>query len=425
VIVGLQDLGDHHTDMSGDLEKATVASTTPPRRGVHNVVLFGAGASFDAGIPLLNSFVDKMWEYAIRGKARGVALSSADQELLSRANDIRLELERFNSRAYFDGRNLENILSLLAFEALAGESSAQKYEALVRAVGRTIELSCEIPHEQKPTPAIDAAHNYWLFWIALLGGHLRGTFPALITFNYDLVFERTLWRFFHLLREGSAKPNVKSCRLNYSFGQNSCAFKMVDYTVNLEAARHGFEAQAGFKAEVICDRTAPVEVEIPYLKLHGSLNWHRNRPEGWPTSLPMEAVDNPLILPPVFNKMDAKTVDGIWKTALDCLREAKHIIIVGYSLPRTDIYMQYFLKAAVGPNSNLQNIFVFDPLLFQDGNDSLEMQKRYKECFAPQFTNRISFRPLANYSPGPAHNGTFFHFVHALERAPDALLFSP
>jgi hypothetical protein len=30
----------------------------------HNVILFGAGASWDAGIPLMNQFVDAMWHYA-------------------------------------------------------------------------------------------------------------------------------------------------------------------------------------------------------------------------------------------------------------------------------------------------------------------------------------------------------------------------
>ena len=32
-----------------------------------SVIVFGAGASFDAGIPLMSGFVERMWELAIRG----------------------------------------------------------------------------------------------------------------------------------------------------------------------------------------------------------------------------------------------------------------------------------------------------------------------------------------------------------------------
>ena len=54
----------------------------------HNVILFGAGASFDAGIPMLDSFVDKMWEYGFRRKVGDIPLSPIDIEILSKANDI-------------------------------------------------------------------------------------------------------------------------------------------------------------------------------------------------------------------------------------------------------------------------------------------------------------------------------------------------
>jgi hypothetical protein len=116
----------------------------PPQ--YHNVILFGAGASAEAGIPLLNSFVDTMWEYAFRGKVGDKAIAESDREILIEANKIREDLERYNSRASFDIRNLEDILSLLSFEALTGEVQAARYDMLVKAVARTIELSCKFPY---------------------------------------------------------------------------------------------------------------------------------------------------------------------------------------------------------------------------------------------------------------------------------------
>jgi hypothetical protein len=41
-------------------EYANVAKPEPGEKEFHNVFLFGAGASFDAGVPLLSSFVDTM-----------------------------------------------------------------------------------------------------------------------------------------------------------------------------------------------------------------------------------------------------------------------------------------------------------------------------------------------------------------------------
>jgi hypothetical protein len=93
----------------------------------NNVILFGAGASADAGIPMLDSFIDKMWEYAMRGKVGDKPIAHVDREILVEANKIRIDLERYSSRAYFDNRNLEDILSLLSFEALA-EGNNSKYE---------------------------------------------------------------------------------------------------------------------------------------------------------------------------------------------------------------------------------------------------------------------------------------------------------
>jgi hypothetical protein len=92
-----------------------------------NVVIFGAGASADAGIPLLNDFVDTMWSYSIRGRTHREVISDADRAILAEANRIRQDLERYNSRANFQLRNLEDVISLLSFEALAGGDSLSQH----------------------------------------------------------------------------------------------------------------------------------------------------------------------------------------------------------------------------------------------------------------------------------------------------------
>ena len=153
-----------------------------------------------------------------------------------------------------------------------------------------------------------------------------------------------------------------------------------------------------------------------------------------PPTLPTQSVETPLILPPVFNKMNSREVYVVWKKALDVLRQAKNIIIVGYSLPKTDTYMQYFLKSAVGPNSDLQKIIVFNLTLFEEyegpvalttfdksSTTAAEMKNRYLECFSKQFSDRIVFQPTKQ---GFA-DGTLLHFSNFLAQQPKELLFYP
>jgi hypothetical protein len=383
----------------------------------HNVILLGAGASFDADIPLLGSFVDKMSEYVLRGKAREEPIAESDKTILHEANEIRLALERYSSRAFFDINNLEDILSLLSFESLADGAYSAKYDKMVHAVARTIELSCKFPYRAQPPDAPVPGGYHWAFWRALLNPALKAAAPALMTFNYDLVLERTLWAQFHYYAHDQNKPKVSSCAVDYHFGS-------YPRFVVKGGIPHSY-GNPGFRADFLFDGQAAAEVSFPYLKLHGSLNWDKemaNSAQGklTPALFPTAAVDRPLILPPVFNKMNS-TVNEVWTKALQVLRNAKHIIIVGYSLPKTDIYMQYFLKAAVGPNSKLQKIVVFDPVLFYNNEQSTAMEQRYRDCFSPQFSNRITFRPGSGFAAGVG--GTFRHFVQTLQEDPKSILF--
>lgn len=87
-----------------------------------NVIILGAGASVDAGIPLLANFVEKMWEFAITGKHNGKNLSEEDQRIFNEAMKIKNELDGYHGRASFDDRNMEDILSILSFNLIGGKN---------------------------------------------------------------------------------------------------------------------------------------------------------------------------------------------------------------------------------------------------------------------------------------------------------------
>ena len=80
-------------------------------------------------------------------------------------------------------------------------------------------------------------------------------------------------------------------------------------------------------------------IHIPLAKLHGS-------------------VGTESIIAPTWNKHLHSTIVTDWKMAADLISQANHLRILGYSLPASDAYIRYLLKAAVSKCQNLKTIDV-------------------------------------------------------------------
>jgi hypothetical protein len=397
------------------------------------VFILGAGFSHASGIPLLGGFVDRMWEYSVRGKTATDSLSQEDLDILAFAMQIRKELDGYHGRAMFDDRNIEDILSLLSFNLLAGNKQDQeKLAAMARAITRTIELSCEVkyPRLDSGKAVLVGPNIYRKFWSALFAAKEKGkSIPAIITFNYDLVLERSLFQALIGTQFNTSKPLPFSrLRLLYHSPLLAGAQYQVRYRNYHSLSNRGqvICEESSFLVEESVDTLEAMQVDL--LKLHGSLNFPR--PSGNEPLVKVgnanltEAVSDPYILPPVFNKLGSDAPIAIWRSALARLRSAKNIVVVGYSLPRTDIYMQYFLKAALGPNSDVNRIIVFDPVLFQNSDAEKAMRSRYEECFAPQLRGRIIFNPpMYKHVDFDGVAGSTDHFVGLLASAVDEVLF--
>jgi len=236
----------------------------------------------------------------MRGKVGDKLISKSDREILTEANKIRIDLERYSSRAFFDNRNLEDILSLLSFEALA-EGNNTKYETMVKAVGLTIELSCAYQYLESVPEKPTRGTRYESFWSAFLNPEIQYARPALITFNYDLVFERTLYEYFNFVRGTRPENAVKSVGIRYHRG-------IYDFNVSSEPHQYNygnpgnFDLKIGEKARIDWNENA--DVKISYLKLHGSLNWHQDHSENptnekgeriFPNNYPTQVVEKPFI----------------------------------------------------------------------------------------------------------------------------------
>ena len=379
-----------------------------------NVIILGAGASVDAGIPLLANFVEKMWEFSITGKNNGKDLSEEDRRIFNEAMKVKNELDGYHGRAAFNDRNIEDILSILSFNLIGGKKSdLEKQKWFIRAITRTIDLTCNVQHDGKLNKIQEDGHQvYREFWHGLFRRFKASpnSFPTIISFNYDLVLERSLFQSLIGTNYAQYKRNFPfgGVNLKYHYGFiRDLAFK-IKYT-RFTTSLNDFGEENGMKLEP-SDKPVDNSIDIELLKLHGSLNFPTQKEEVF---APTQVASDPYILPPIINKWVGKNEESVWSTGLQRLREAKNIIIIGYSLPQTDIFMQYFLRAGVGPNLNLNKIIVFNPTLYNAGTENDLMRERFGNCFSSQLQNRINFNPV-DFSD-TSLNGKFAGFVDRID----------
>lgn len=114
---------------------------------------------------------------------------------------------------------------------------------------------------------------------------------------------------------------------------------------------------------------------IPYLKLHGSINWQSHKKRGGfsltlsempGTRLELPYADpptDPMVVPPVAAKVDIRSgaVRDLWKSAAASLRTAPGWIIWGYSFPPTDTVTQVLCRTALGKNTKPKPVIVINP----------------------------------------------------------------
>ena len=366
----------------------------------------------------------------MRGKAKE-PLDETDKRLFASAMQIREEIDSYHGRAAFNDRNIEDLLSILSFNVIGGDKRDKaKLATMSRAIARTIELLCSVKHPginfDRNSVVSDGPDLYRTFWNSLFKAVSAGhKIPTIITFNYDLVLERSLLQNLIGTSYGSSKRlPFQRFRIDYHYSLLETRTYDIRYTTFESWGSHSRKVEEG---AVIGLENAALQIpttSIEILKLHGSLNFPKKLTKLTLNSIDTtlsHAVEDPFILPPVFNKSSGDVAESMWSIAIERIRSAKNIVIVGYSLPATDIYMQYFLKAGVGPNRNLSKIVVFDPVLFSASPACEEMKLRYGSCFAPQLQDRIDFQPKTKNEHTPA--GTAEAMIKILANNPETLLF--
>ncbi len=93
------------------------------------------------------------------------------------------------------------------------------------------------------------------------------------------------------------------------------------------------------------------------------------------------SVDTEILVPPTWNKQLEERIRRIWSDAYQLLSNANEIRIIGYSLPESDAYVKYLLKAASIETRNLKTI---DVICMENGDT---VQARYERFIEPEKSN--------------------------------------
>lgn len=341
-----------------------------------NIFILGAGASKQAGVPLMGEFLDiadAIWK---SGK-----LTDNDKVHFERVFRAIGKLQMLHSKSQLDLVNLEAVFSTFEManllKKLPGFETDEIPDLLTsmrRLIVVTIEKKLKYPfssgHAKEPKPYGDFCKL-----IKELKDFRNETPDAsIITFNYDIAVDHAL-HFnnlgpnYHLSSHAGSDKAVSLLKLHGSLNWGSSTkydqiipFDLRDYNTKYDFSR-------------VLSETSEVTINI------GS--------HLYDCKDDLEISGDPVIVPPTWNKSQYHPeLTDVWAQASNELEEAENIFVVGFSLPETDIFFKHLYALGTVGETPLKSFWVFDP------DDSGSVENRYRVLLGPGALARFDYQPL-------------------------------
>ena len=372
---------------------------TPELHTNHNVFILGAGFSADAGLPTIATFMRALREAGEHYKRSG---DNQNANAIARVLEYRLRAAGAAYRCVVDPDNIEDLFSLIDTEDDSqGPGSQEDY--IRQAIAATIEFSRKDYMQAQPTIRLSLPNapgisplvgepgenehfrkvHFYEAYLAAMTGMLYEPEPdrrdTIITFNYDTLVEEAL----------------ASLKKSYDYG-----FLPEEYA---DGRGGGFVTIDSSCPEQLCRSRDEAAVRV--LKLHGSVNWGLRYTQ---SDVPNQSVAELLVCPtfdatmshgvnrifiepPTWRKgygTQGRGITTVWHGALAALKTASRIIVIGYSLPLTDVHFRYLLAAGLRENISLQEILFVNPTLAEDAPGCIDMKSRVFQILRPELRDR-------------------------------------
>jgi NAD-dependent SIR2 family protein deacetylase len=319
------------------------------------VFILGAGASADAGVPLLADFLDTAWHL----------LETCEEALGAAATDFRhvfdgveaLSLTQAKSSLTFS--HLEEVFTAFemaqTLQVLPGREGADVgsyVRAMESLIVTTIEQTLQFPsRDDVPLPPPPYGD-----FVKLLETLTAKATPkrsaAVITFNYDIAMDYALlgaeWCIdygFGRLGTGTALPLLK---LHGSLNWGVC-----DVCGELQA----FNPRHGTRHPVSGGQRVHAHDPVTILRLT-CLAEKPPRCQRCKTG----TLRIPVLVPPTWYKEKGhRALSCVWARAARELREAEYIFVVGYSCPESDSFFRYLYSLGTASSKPLRVLCVVNP----------------------------------------------------------------
>jgi SIR2-like domain len=347
----------------------------------HNVYLLGAGFAAEAGLPLIKDFMNRMrdaaaWLEEQKGREREI-------RAIANVLDFRLRAAAAAYRVPLDVENVEDLFSL---------ASASARGALAEDMALAIAATLDFAHDDHAKRETARPREYKFYQVGVLDSS-RWTKPG----NW----EPPLRQIEDSLKSGQIKGEWYSCppyefyggimggyfnpsagdrrdtiiTFNYDRTVETAlrALNVVPYSYGLSGERVAF--QEG-NTEIVSEQLAE-EATIRVLKLHGSVNWAIPGDQKLTVYGSYNDIRERALIPALAAPTWRKDFDGqlsdVWEIAVRSLQTATRIVIIGYSIPQTDLHFKYLLGAGLQENISLRKVLFVNPDLAQpDEADQLK-----------------------------------------------------
>ena len=368
----------------------------------HNVFILGAGFSRDAGAPLIHDFLDMSREFFDDPDSD---MDEKERSQFREVFEFKTRVAQAREKFRIDLDNIEQLFGLVEMSHRLNSDSAETRDAIVYLIAKTLQLavarskrrgwmqvgindeflSTSLPFISFVEPEAGRTNVYrvdmYKYFALLLAGMYDDPRKAssrssvVITFNYDLVLDDAL-------KEIGAGP---------AYGLPNA---MID------------------EPETATTNTPSVLV----LKLHGSTNWAicprckkiyvlgRKLTEN-PASFRARNCDSCLdeklrllLVPPSWDKSEySEPLQPVWRQAVEALKRATRICVIGYSMPETDAFFKFLLTLGLAENHQLYKFILVDrvrsqPQIAGAGPSRSKkvnpIDQRYKEMLEDIFVER-------------------------------------
>ena len=334
------------------------------------VFILGAGASCKAGVPLMNNFLDEARKLYASGM-----IDDNDEEHFERVFRGISELQGIHSKSNLDLYNLEAVFAtfemanrLKKMPGFENEEIELIKESMKRVIVVTIEKLLKFPLSGKKPTAPQPYYRFGQLLKKMLEQKRVENEISILTFNYDVAADYMLYEI--------------------DFGPDYC----LDNSMEFGSQR-----------------------VIKLLKLHGSINWgvtkkkNRVRPlhfheyfnnknylsekyvsipigSALPKFMDIDFEKEPVIIPPTWNKSSFhEDLFTVWTQAAKELETAENLIIIGFSLPETDIFFKHLYALGTAGNVPFNRLWVVDP------DQTGEVEERYRNLLGPGAISRFQY----------------------------------